>query len=85
MISMLTDSFSDKHNFDLFHIGSKNINKLIFRQITLRRIFKKKVNTININKLRDSVYKDNINSTFKDASFYCLVIYTNFEVKKFLN
>jgi hypothetical protein len=51
MISKLTESFNNNHNFELFHIGSKNINKFAFKQITLNRIFKKKINSIDIKKL----------------------------------
>tara|TARA_B110000003_G_C16557092_1_gene498897 strand:+ start:134 stop:1024 length:891 start_codon:yes stop_codon:yes gene_type:complete len=84
MISKLTESFSDNHNFDLFHIGSKNINKFTFKQITLKRILKKKIDSINIKKLRESVQKDNKIMSFKNSSFYCLVILSNLEIKNFL-
>tara|TARA_A100000164_G_C21692567_1_gene669640 strand:- start:508 stop:768 length:261 start_codon:yes stop_codon:yes gene_type:complete len=84
MISRLTESFSDNHNFDLFHIGSKNINKFTFKQITLNRIFKKKTSRINIKTLKESVHKDNKIISFKNSSFYCLVVLSNLENKNFL-
>lgn len=84
MISKLTESFSDNHSFDLFHIGSKNTNKFTFKQITLKRIFKKKIDSINIKKLRESIQKDNKIMSFKNSSFYCLVILSNLEIKNFL-
>ncbi len=84
MISKLTESFGDNHNFDLFHMGSKNTNKFTFKQITLNRIFKKKIDTIDIEKLRESVQKDNKIMSFKNSSFYCLVILSNLEIKNFL-
>ena len=84
MISKLTESFSNNHNFELFHIGSKNINKFIFKQITLNRIFKKKIKPINIKKLKESVHKDNKIVSYKNSSFYCLVIMSNLQIKNFL-
>jgi SAM-dependent methyltransferase len=84
MISKLTETFGNNHDFELFHIGSKNINKFIFKQITLKRIFKKKINIINTKKLRESAHKDNKIISFKNSSFYCLVILTNLEIKNFL-
>ena len=84
MISKLTETFSNNHDFELFHIGSKNINKFMFKQITLNRIFKKKINTINIKKLKESVHKDNKIISFKNSSFYCLVILSNLKIKNFL-
>jgi len=84
MISKLTETFSNNHDFELFHIGSKNINKFMFKQTILNRIFKKKINTINIKKLRESVHKDNKIISFKNTSFYCLVILSNLKIKNFL-
>jgi SAM-dependent methyltransferase len=84
MISRLTESFGDNHNFDLFHIGSKNINKFTFKQITIKRIFKKKIDIINIKKLRESIHKDNKIISFKNSSFYCLVILSNLKIKNFI-
>ena len=84
MISKLTESFGENHNFDLFHIGSKNTNKFTFKQITLNRIFKKEVNTIDIKKLKESIHKDNRIMSFKNSSFYCLVILSNLEITNFI-
>jgi SAM-dependent methyltransferase len=84
MISKLVDFFGGNHNFCLFHIGSKNTNKFTFRQITLSRIFKKKINTIDIKKLRETIKKDNQIMSLDNTSFYGLVILSNLEIKKFL-
>ena len=84
MISKLTETFNNNHDFELFHIGSKNINKFMFKQITLDRIFKKKINIINIKKLREAVHKDNKIMSCKNSSFYCLVIMSNLQIKNFL-
>lgn len=84
MISKLTESFGDNHNFYLFHIGSKHTNKFTFQQITLNRVLKKKINTIDIKKLKTSIQNDNKIETFNNASFYGLVILSNLEIKNFL-
>jgi SAM-dependent methyltransferase len=84
MISLLTKSFNNKHKFFLFSIGSTNINKFTFKEITLRRILKKKIPNINVKKLKQCVVKDNKILSFNDTSFYCLVILTNLQIKDFL-
>ena len=84
MISRLTKSFNANHSFELFHIGSKNINKFAFKQIALNRILKKKINSIDIKKIRECVYKDNKIMSYKNSSFYCLVILSNLQIKNFL-
>jgi len=85
MISKLTESFNDNHNFYLFHIGGKNINKFTFKQITFNRVLKKKIGSIDIKKLKECIQKDNNIKTFKNASFYGIVILSNIQIKKFLN
>lgn len=84
MISKIIETFNDNHNFYLFHIGGENINKFTFKQITLNRILKNKIQTINIKKLKECIQKDNKIKTFDNASFYGLVILSNFQIKKFL-
>lgn len=84
MISKITETFNNNHNFYLFHIGGENINKFTFKQITLNRILKKRIKPINIKKLKDCIQKDNRIKTFKNTSFYGLVILSNLQIKKFL-
>ncbi len=84
MISKLTKTFNKNHKFILFSIGSKNINKFTFREITLRRILKKKQINLNFEKLKECVEKDNKISTLKNSSFYCLVIISNMKIDNIL-
>ena len=84
MISKLTESSDDNHNFYLFHIGSKHTNKFTFQQITLNRVFKRKVNPIDIKKLKKSIQMDNEIETFNIASFYGLAMLSNLAIKNFL-
>ena len=84
MISKLIQSFNNKHKFFLFSIGSKNINQYTFREITLRRIFKKKILKLNIKELIECVAKDNKITSLKHSSFYGLVILSNLKIKNFL-
>ena len=70
MISKLIKSFNKNHQFILFSIGSKNINKFTFREITLRRILKKKQVNLNFDKLKEGIEKDNKISSLKNSSFY---------------
>ena len=84
MISKLIKSFNKNHQFILFSIGSKNINKFTFREITLGRIFKKKQINLNIKKLKECIEKDNKISSLKNSSFYCLVIFSNMKIDNIL-
>ena len=84
MISKLTKSFNNNHNFHLFHIGSNHTNKFTFQQVTLNRVFKKKINNIDIKKLKKSIQNDNKIETYNNTSFYGLVILSNLRIKNFL-
>ena len=84
MISKLIRTFNNNHKFFLFSIGSKNINKFTFKEITLKRIFKKKMLNLNKRELDECIVKDNKISSFKNSSFYCLVILSNMQVTEIL-
>tara|TARA_B100000401_G_C52774106_1_gene704780 strand:- start:464 stop:1351 length:888 start_codon:yes stop_codon:yes gene_type:complete len=84
MISELTKYFNKKHRCLLFCIGSKNINKFTLREVTLNRVFKKTISSLNIKKLKKCVVKDNKISSLKNPSFYCLVILSNIKIKNIL-
>ena len=84
MISKLTKTFNKNHKFILFSIGSKNINKFTFREITLRRILKKKQVNLNFDKLKECIEKDNKISSLKNSSFYCLAIFSNMKMDNIL-
>ena len=84
MISKLTESFNKKHKFFLFSIGSKNINQYTFKEITIKRIFKKKISNLNTKKFIECIVRDNKISSFKHSSFYGLVILSNLKMKNFL-
>ena len=84
MISKLIQTFNKKHEFILFSIGSRNINQYTFREITLRRILKKKISKLNTKELIKCIIKDNKISSLKHSSFYGLVILSNLKIKNFL-
>ena len=84
MVSKLIESFNKNHKFLLFSIGSKNINRFTFKEITLRRIFKKKQINLNIKKLKECIDKDNNISSLNNSSFYCLVILSNMKMDNIL-
>ena len=84
MISKLVGTFNNNHTFYLFSIGSKNINKFTFKEITLKRVLKKKVLNLNIKKLEECIDKDNKILSLKNSSFYCLVILSNMQISKIL-
>ncbi len=84
MISKLIQTFNKKHEFILFSIGSRNINQYTFREITLRRILKKKISKLNTKELIKCILKDNKISSLKHSSFYGLVILSNLKIKNFL-
>ena len=84
MISKLIKTFNKNHKFILFSIGSKNINKFAFREITLRKILKKKQINLNFEKLKECVEKDNKISNLKNSSFYFLIIFSNMKINNIL-
>lgn len=85
MISKLINSFDDKHQFTVFGIGSKNLNKIVFNKITLKRILNLNIKTINFFDLKNSIDKDNKINDLNKSSFYALIITKNFEIKKLIN
>lgn len=85
MISKLINSFDEKHQFTVFGIGSKNLNKIVFNKITLKRILNLNIKTINFFDLKNSIDKDNKINDLNKSSFYALIITKNFEIKKLIN
>ena len=85
MISKLINSFDDNHHFIVFGIGSTNLNKIVFNQITLKRILKLNTKKINYSDLKKIIKKDNRIYDLNKSSFYALVIIKNFKIKKLIN
>ena len=84
MISKLIETFNKNHKFFLYSIGSKNINKFTFKEVTLRRILKKRMLNLNKREFDKYIIKDNKISSLKNSSFYCLVILSNMQIREIL-
>lgn len=79
-ISKMISSFNKRTSCYLIPIGSKNMNKLTFKKVTLPRIFK--INSkITKKEILKSIIQDQ-NSNIFEPSFYAFILMSNFKLKK---